>query len=53
MNTYRDFTYDHLNFNDLRNFVADLHSQNQKYVPILDAGIAMVDSEYPAYELGK
>ena len=40
MFNYRDFTYDHMKFAGLDEFINDLHAANKRYVPILDAGIA-------------
>jgi alpha-glucosidase len=38
---YRDFTYDHLRYKGLDEFVEYLHKEkNMYYVPIIDAGIA-------------
>lgn len=53
MYNYRDFTYDHINFFGLDEFVNELHSKNIRYVPILDAGIAQRPAgNYPSYEFG-
>jgi alpha-glucosidase (family GH31 glycosyl hydrolase) len=48
MQDYKDFTYNGNNsfgeagaFSGLRNFVDDLHKQNMRFVPTIDAGIAM------------
>ena len=54
MYSYRDFTFDHVRYKDLPDFVNELHSKNIKYVPIIDAGIAMREKgQYPAYDLGR
>lgn len=54
MNDYQDFTYDPVAFKDLGEFVQHLHDEtNQRYVPILDAGIAKRDGQgYKAYDEG-
>jgi alpha-glucosidase (family GH31 glycosyl hydrolase) len=36
----KDFKYDQQNFKSLPNFVKSLHENNQKYVPIIESGIA-------------
>jgi alpha-glucosidase (family GH31 glycosyl hydrolase) len=42
MKDYRDFTFDDnaKTFKELPQFVAELHADDMKYIPILDAGIA-------------
>jgi alpha-glucosidase (family GH31 glycosyl hydrolase) len=53
MDNYKDFTFDPVNFKDLGDFVDNLHKNNQHYIPILDAGVAMrTDAGYKAYDDG-
>ena len=53
MDNYRDFTLDKYKFADLPKFVQDIHAQNIKFVPIIDAGIAMRPwGGYSVYDLG-
>lgn len=52
LDTYKDFTVDPTNFANLSSFVDDLHSKNMKFVPIMDAGVAVAD-DYPAYTEGR
>ena len=40
MYNYRDFTFDHVKYKGLDDFVEELHKRNMRYVPIIDAGIA-------------
>lgn len=52
---YRDFTYDSEGaYRGLNEFIeGTLHANNRKYVPILDAGIAIVrDGSYPLFDDG-
>lgn len=52
---YRDFTYDkNGTYKDLDTFIAStLHKENRKYVPIIDAGIAIVrDGSYKVFDEG-
>jgi len=51
MDSYRDFTVDPINFKGLADFVDDLHANNQHYIPIINAGIA-VRSDYQTYTDG-
>ncbi len=54
MQDYRNFEYDNVSYAGLPEFVQDLHADNRKYVPILDAGIAMrPDDNYAAYTEAK
>ena len=56
MYKYRDFTYDkNGSYAGLDSFVRDtLHKNNKHYVPIIDAGIAIIeDGTYPTFERGK
>lgn len=47
---YRDFTFDKVRFDNLPDFIEDLHKANRYYVPILDAGIAYrLNSDYGAF----
>jgi len=49
--SYRDFTYDTNRFSDLPQFVKDLHTKNQHWVPIIDAGVAARSwGNYTQYE---
>eukprot|EP00117_Sycon_ciliatum_P005047 scpid16314/ scgid9155/ Sucrase-isomaltase, intestinal; Sucrase; Isomaltase len=54
---YRDFTYDDSNdtYKGLAEFIKDtLHKENVKYVPIIDAGIAIVDDgSYEVFDNGR
>ncbi len=40
MDRYMDFTYSEQNYSTLPQLVADIHSHKQKYIMILDPGIA-------------
>nr|ANF89437.1 truncated sucrase-isomaltase [Desmodus rotundus] len=57
MEDKKDFTYDKVAFNGLPEFVQDLHDHGQKYVIILDPGIAISNrangAPYDTYERGK
>jgi len=53
MYEYRNFEYDKVAFNGLPEFITSLHSKGMKYIPIIDAGIAMKpDNNYTAYNNG-
>lgn len=54
MDWWRDFTVaTNLTFKGLPEFVDELHWQNIKYVPIMDAGLALVpDPNYTALTEG-
>ncbi|XP_036206938.1 sucrase-isomaltase, intestinal [Myotis myotis] len=56
MEDKKDFTYDKVTYNGLPEFVQDLHDHGQKYVIILDPGIAISKradgSKYATYERG-
>ncbi|XP_054432879.1 sucrase-isomaltase, intestinal [Pteronotus mesoamericanus] len=56
MEDKKDFTYDKVTFNGLPEFVQDLHDHGQKYVIILDPGIAISrranGAPYDTYERG-
>ncbi|GMH84394.1 hypothetical protein TL16_g09911 [Triparma laevis f. inornata] len=60
MNLWLDFTYDEVNFpaEEVKDFVDQLHDNNQKFVPIVDPGILAVDpswdwaQDYDAYHSG-
>jgi alpha-glucosidase (family GH31 glycosyl hydrolase) len=53
MDRWRDFTYaKNTTFAGLDKFVENLHAKNMKYIPIIDAGIAIVEDEYPALTEG-
>jgi len=51
LNKYEDFTYDHVNFDGLGDWVNGLHDQSMHYIPIIDAGIAKREG-YEVYEDG-
>ena len=40
MENFNDFTYDQKNFKGLPKLIQDLHMDNKRYIPILDAGIS-------------
>lgn len=52
----KDFTYDHVAFNGLPEFVQDLHDHGQKYVIILDPAISIQKlangAAYETYDRG-
>ncbi|KAI0757718.1 glycosyl hydrolases family 31-domain-containing protein [Daedaleopsis nitida] len=53
----RDFTTDPVSFpaDEMRDFIGELTASKQHYIPILDAGIAVLvnsSDEYPPYERG-
>lgn len=53
---YRDFEYNTVDFSGLPKLIDDLHSKNQHYIPIVDAGIALRPDpadNYQAYLDGK
>ena len=55
MHKYRDFTFDNNgSYAGLDSFVKDtLHANDKHYVPIIDAGVAIVkDGTYPSYNTG-
>lgn len=54
MDKYLDFTLDPVLFSptDMTTFVNNLHTNNQKFVPIIDPGIYVRDDTYPAYTKG-
>ena len=55
LNRYRDFTFDkEQNYKGLDDFVNNtLHKNNRRYVPIVDAGVAIVrDGTYKAFSEG-
>ncbi len=54
MDAYLDFTTDPINYPEARfqTFVNELHTNNQHFVPIVDPGIYVLDSTYPAYSEG-
>lgn len=54
MKAYLDFTVDPINFplSDMQSFVSQLHSNNQRFVPIIDPAIYVLDNTYEAYTTG-
>jgi alpha-glucosidase len=54
MNNYQDFTYDNSTdrFGGLPSFVQELKNKSMHFIPIVDLGIAKVDSGYQAYTDG-
>jgi alpha-glucosidase (family GH31 glycosyl hydrolase) len=53
LNKYRNFEYDTVSFNGLPTFVANLHTKNMRWVPILDAGLAYrPDGSYSHFTTG-
>lgn len=53
MEDYRDFTYDKKAFAGLPEFVEELHDKDMKFVPIIDAGVAIRPGQgYEAYDTG-
>jgi alpha-glucosidase (family GH31 glycosyl hydrolase) len=51
---YRDFTYDEEGvYAGLPDLITELHKDHRKYVPIVDAGVAIVrDGSYPVFDEG-
>jgi alpha-glucosidase (family GH31 glycosyl hydrolase) len=41
LDNYRDFTYDPIRYAGLPQYIEELHNKSMRYVPIIDAGIAM------------
>ncbi|GAB6018674.1 hypothetical protein CHUAL_000350 [Chamberlinius hualienensis] len=53
MNNFRDFTYDTVNYANIKSMVDEFHSNGYHYVVITDAGISQVeDGSYPSYNDG-
>lgn len=54
MDAFLDFTFDPTNFpqSEVAQFVDDLHSNGQRFVPIVDPGIFVGNSDYPAFSEG-
>jgi alpha-glucosidase len=54
MDAYLDFTLDPVTFSssDMTTFINTLHSNDQRFVPIIDPGIYVRDDSYPAYSRG-
>lgn len=54
MDAYLDFTLDPVTFSpsDMTTFIDTLHSNDQRFVPIIDPGIYVRDDAYPAYTRG-
>ena len=40
LDSYKDFTYDPINFEKLPEFIERLHNESKYFIPIIDAGIA-------------
>ena len=51
MRRYREFQFD-VNFDpaDFKAFIEYLHSNNQRYIPIIDAAVGMVYNETDSYD---
>jgi len=53
MDNYNDFSYDPVAFKGLPEFIKDLHDNHgMKYIPIIDAAVALNDSN-AAYKEGQ
>lgn len=52
LDDYKDFTFDPVSFKGLGDFVDELHAKNMRFVPIMDAGVAVAEN-YQAYEEGE
>ena len=54
MDQFKDFTYDHKNYNGLPKFVQELHKEGLKYIQIIDPGISgsEIPGTYPPYDKG-
>jgi len=53
MQDYRDFTYNNEAFKGLPDFVKNIQEKHDmKYIPIIDAGIAQIDTD-ETYKEGK
>ena len=48
MEKFKDFTVNKKSFPDFKNFVSDMKKNSVRIVPIIDAGIKMEDSIFPA-----
>lgn len=55
MDKYLDFTLDPVLFSqpDMTAFLTNLHANNQKFVPIIDPGIYIRDTDYPTLVKGE
>jgi alpha-glucosidase len=51
MHDYENFIVEQTTFGGLPDFVEDLHSKNQHFIPIIDAGLAK-RNDYDAYTDG-
>jgi alpha-glucosidase len=54
MDKYLDFTVDPINFNKhaVKQFIDKLHRNHQRFVPIVDPAIYMLDESYSTYTNG-
>lgn len=54
MNNSNDFTYDHVNFKELPDFVKELHAKGMHYIPLIDPGVSAseVRGSYEPYDKG-
>ena len=54
MDQFKDFTYDHVNFEGLPDFVEELHQDGLKYIQIIDPGISGSETlgTYAPYDKG-
>lgn len=54
MNKNNDFTYDQVKFNELPEFVKNLHNDGMHYIPLIDAGISGTEpnGSYIPYDEG-
>lgn len=54
MNSYQNFEPDPIKFAGLKNYTSYLHQRNQKWVPVIDAGVSRrEDGSYKQYTKGK
>uniref|UniRef100_A0AAR5PG88 P-type domain-containing protein n=1 Tax=Dendroctonus ponderosae TaxID=77166 RepID=A0AAR5PG88_DENPD len=54
MNNSNDFTYDHIKYEGLPEFVAALHGIGMHYIPLVDPGVSAAEKPgtYPPYDVG-